>query len=303
MAVELVEATAPPARLADNKWKVILAKGDQQGSSGYYAESMLKEFGPAALPANSKAFITHNPERDPRDMFGFYPEGSVYEDGVGWTAVLEVFPHYKELVETIAAHTGLSIFMEGEKDKDGNVTKLLPNRMNSVDLVSFPGLDGSGIVGKMYESARAFVPTKRTVESSADEKGTTMDKDIEARFDAIAKSLSAVATLFAESKSAEDKAAQKTADKAAVSAAVETALDEFSAKAKLVSEAALSPAQTDAIMAEARKGADVAPLIETAKKVAEEIKKGLQEARQEEGYSISSGIKTESAAKFAKGIW
>jgi hypothetical protein len=68
-------------------------------------------------------------------------------------------PHWKDFVEAVAPHTGLSIYAMGEGDRndDGEiiVESLVPNVQNSVDLVSYAGRPGSGLAEKLYESALA----------------------------------------------------------------------------------------------------------------------------------------------------
>jgi len=147
------EAASGTLERFGNRWRAVLAVPGQ-GSSGFYSEDVLKEYGPKALAPGAKAFIGHDDERSPKDMIGVYPEGAVYEDGVGLVGDLEVFPHWKEFIETVGPHAGLSIYMMGESDADGNVTKLIPDAMNGVDLVSYPGLEGSGLVEKLYEAAK-----------------------------------------------------------------------------------------------------------------------------------------------------
>lgn len=150
----LIEKSAAAPVKSGNRWRAVLATPGQ-GSSGFYSESVLREYGPAALAPGAKAFVEHDPARKVRDMIGTYPDGARYEEGVGLVGELEVFPHWAEFVDAVGPHAGLSIYMLGEADKDGNVIKLTPDVQNGVDLVSFPGLGGSGLAEKLYESAKA----------------------------------------------------------------------------------------------------------------------------------------------------
>lgn len=155
------------------RWKGVLAVPGQ-GSSGYYSEEVLREYGPRALAPGAKAFVEHNPERPVRDMIGVYPDGAYYEEGVGLVGELEVFPHWSDFIEAVAPYTGLSIYMMGESDADGNVTALVPDRQNGVDLVSYPGLEGSELVEKLYESAR-----KANSDDGSSTEGQPMDNSKE----------------------------------------------------------------------------------------------------------------------------
>ena len=83
MNAKLLRESVPDALTqAGNRWKGILARPGK-GSSGNYSEEVLREYGPKALAPGAKAFVDHNPERSVRDMIGTYPNGAVYEDGVG----------------------------------------------------------------------------------------------------------------------------------------------------------------------------------------------------------------------------
>jgi hypothetical protein len=162
------------------RWKATLAVPGQ-GSSGFYSENVLKEFGPQALAPGAKAFIDHDSTRSPKDMIGIYPDGAWWDDETGsLVGELEVFPHWSDFVEAVGPHAGLSIYMMGETDADGNVTTLIPDQMNGVDLVSYPGLAGSGLVEKLYESAKAKLATEDShmdVEDTENTEGMDMDRE------------------------------------------------------------------------------------------------------------------------------
>lgn len=170
----LRESTATPLAKTGKRWRGILAVPGV-GSSGTYTESVLREFGPAAVAPGAKAFIDHDPKRSPKDMIGTYPDGAVYEDGVGLVGELEVFPHWADFVEAVGPHAGLSIYMMGETDSQGNVVKLIPDRQNGIDLVSYAGLDGSGLAEKLYESAKASAELAENGSASAGR--TTQSKE------------------------------------------------------------------------------------------------------------------------------
>lgn len=158
------------------RWRAILA-APGKGSSGFYSESVLKEFGPLALAPGAKAFIDHDTTRSPKDMIGVYPDGAFWdEESHSLMGELEVFPHWQDFVEAVGPHAGLSIYMMGETDEDGNVTALHPDRMNGVDLVSYPGLVGSGLVEKLYESAHRVALA--TEDSATDVQDTEITEGI-----------------------------------------------------------------------------------------------------------------------------
>jgi hypothetical protein len=171
----LRESTTVPLAKAGKRWRGVLAVPGK-GSSGLYSEAVLREYGPKALAPGAKAFLEHDPTRPVKDMIGVYPDGAFYEEGVGLVGDLEVFPHWADFVEAVGPHAGLSIYMMGESDAEGNITSLLPDRQNGVDMVSYPGLEGSGLVEKLYEAAKASADNAENGTAPADRK--TESKEI-----------------------------------------------------------------------------------------------------------------------------
>jgi uncharacterized protein (DUF2267 family) len=162
------QANAPTK--VGNSWRAVLITPGK-GSSGVYPEAMLREYGPKAFPKGTHSYVDHPSREDevrsPKNLMGILSEDAYYEDGVGLVAELQVMPHWKEFVESVAPHTGLSIYAmgEGEYDDDGEmvVETLVAHTQNSVDLVSYPGRPGSKLADKLYEAARAMI------EAGADE--------------------------------------------------------------------------------------------------------------------------------------
>jgi uncharacterized protein (DUF2267 family) len=122
---------------------------------------MLKEYGPQAFKKGTHSYVDHprNEEdiRSPKNLIGVLAKDASYEEGVGLVGELSIMPHWKEFVEAVAPHTGLSIYAmgEGEYNDDGEVVveNLVPHVQNSVDLVSYPGRPGSKLADKLYEAA------------------------------------------------------------------------------------------------------------------------------------------------------
>lgn len=167
MAQLLTESSSAPEKVG-NKWRAILITPGR-GSSGIYTEETLREFGPKAFVKGTHSYVDHPRSeediRSPKNLIGVLAEDARYEDGVGLVAELDVMPHWKEFVEAVAPHTGLSIYAmgEGNYNDDGEVVveTLVPHTQNSVDLVSYPGRPGSGLVDKLYEAAIAMEYDKK----------------------------------------------------------------------------------------------------------------------------------------------
>ena len=158
----LTESSSAPVKSGNNWRAVLITPG--KGSSGVYTEEMLKEYGPDAFKKGTHSYVDHPRDesdiRSPKNLIGVLAEDARYEDGVGLVAELNVMPHWKEFVEAVAPHTGLSIYAmgEGNYNDDGDVVveNLVPHVQNSVDLVSYPGRPGSKLADKLYEAAMAM---------------------------------------------------------------------------------------------------------------------------------------------------
>lgn len=260
-----------PVKRDSGRYLVAIATPGQ-GSSGYYSESVLQDFGPVAFPAGAKSFINHESKRDMRDCIGVFPEGAYWdEDRKQLMGELDVFPHWAEFVEAVHAHSGMSIYMAGTKDAEGNVTQLEMNVQNGADLVAYPGLAGSGFVA-MLESARSAGETNPKV-SKAEESNNGKDAPaMEEKLD----QLIVLMTAFADSQKVK---AEETAQVDADEKLAEERVNAFEAAVELIEAADVSVAQKKALRAAARGGADVAPLIEDAKAIKAAI---LEEAGTQE---------------------
>ena len=167
MAQLLTESSSAPQKVG-NRWRAVLITPGK-GSSGIYTEETLREFGPQAFVKGTHSYVDHPRSeediRSPKNLIGVLAEDARYEDGVGLVAELDIMPHWKEFVEAVAPHTGLSIYAmgEGNYNDDGEVVveTLVPHTQNSVDLVSYPGRPGSGLVDKLYEAAIAMEYDKK----------------------------------------------------------------------------------------------------------------------------------------------
>ena len=163
MAKLLSESGSAPVK-SGNHWRAVLITPGK-GSSGVYTEEMLKTYGPEAFKKGTHSYVDHPRDesdiRSPKNLIGVLAEDARYEEGVGLVAELDIMPHWREFVEAVAPHTGLSIYAmgEGNYNEDGEVVveNLIPHTQNSVDLVSYPGRPGSKLADKLYEQAISMV--------------------------------------------------------------------------------------------------------------------------------------------------
>lgn len=273
METLLLESVAEAPTKIGKRWRVVVARPGT-GSSGTYSEDMLREYGPAALPAKSKAFFDHDPSRSIKDMVGSYPDGAYWDDANGeLVAELQPFKHWQEVIDEVGPYAEASIYMMGEKDENDNVTKLIPHRTNGADLVGYGGLEGSGLkeqIESLIESAKLQDTKQKPSTGSVQEKEKAkMDEKILEALTALKTSFDAFVT---ESKAAADNKKVEEANADTISSAVSEAVSTFKGKAKSIEDAELLPSQVEALLAAAERGEDVAPLIELAKKVVEEFK-------------------------------
>lgn len=284
----LQESTSLPQATGERGvWRAVLITPGV-GSSGNWLEETLRRDGPVALRKGAKCFVTHNRlengEPDPFRMWATLDSDPWYEDGVGLMADIRVLKSWIDKVEEVAPHTALSVFLWAEADEYDNVTAILPDIQNGVDMVVYPGRAGSSLVEKLYESARMESQKNSDVKLAEENepKGLSlMEKDVQDRFDAIdAKIDSALGSKQVE--------AEAKATKDAIAAAVEEALKDHAEKAKTAlaaveaAKADLLPSQVATLTESALKGEDVTASIESSKAIATEAKKHFVEANKDD---------------------
>lgn len=160
-----------------------------RGSSGYYPAEVLERDGPKVFPAGTKNFWNHQtdaeeaarPEGDLRDLASVLSEDAHYEKagpaGPGLYAKAKVFENFRQPVDDLAKHIGMSIRATGKakegKAPDGQTGPIIEQltRGLSVDYVTTPGAGGK--VLQLFEAARAAKPAQ--AEIPLQEAATDMD--------------------------------------------------------------------------------------------------------------------------------
>lgn len=293
--ITLKESIAEAPVKKGNRWRVIVARPGQ-GSSGKYSEDLFRRDAHKIIAPGAQSFINHDDSRNPKDMIGVFPEAAYFDESENAVvAELEVFSHWRDFVEEVGPHCGISLYAMGEADADGNITEIFEDRLNGADLVARPGLIGSGLAEKLYESAVSAVSNEKpgAHAQETDERNPEMDELIKA-VEALSDQ---VKSLVAEKADAEAEKAQVEADEKAVSSAVEA----YDAAVKAIDEADLFESQVAALRAEAREGKDVAPLIEAAKQVKKDAEAAAtQKVTEAGGVAIVEGSKGFSLTKIAE---
>lgn len=273
----LIEGTAAPQKTAKGTWKAVLITPGK-GSSGIYSESMLREYGPRVFTKGTHSYVDHPQHegevRSPKNLMGVLAEDAHYEDGVGLVAEINVMKHWRPFVEEVAPHTGLSIYAagEGSLNEDGElvVESLIPDRQNSIDLVSYAGRPGSGLAEQLYESAIAGLNKGTAAETAAatalkEEEGISNMDEIKEMLETAIAGMNARIDALAET----------------LTPAVETEVVEsvdVAAVAEAMVEAALPEVSRKAVYEALRNGADLAESIDAQKAFVESVKSHLSES-------------------------
>lgn len=268
--ITLTESGGTPVK-AGSRWLVTIARPGK-GSTGVYSEEVLKTTGPVAFPPGTKAFFNHDAKRDVRDMVGTYKEGAFWNDEAGeLQAYLTPFPRFASVLDEAGEAIEASIHSAARKDAKNNVKELVFDRSNTVDLVAFAGLQGSGLkhqVESLFATAAADGEQVRKEENNVEleklvEALTSKLETLSAKFD----------TFVAESKTAAQGVADEAAVEAAVEARVEEALDALADKEKAINDADIPAKVKESLVARARKGEDVAEALAGAVEIVAEAKK------------------------------
>ena len=160
------------------------------GSCGYYPAEVLERDGPRVFPKGTKNFWNHQtdaeeaarPEGDLRDLASVLQEDARFEkhgpDGPGLYAKAKVFEQFRQPVDDLAKHIGMSIRASGkarEGEIGGTKGRIIEQltRGTSVDYVTTPGAGGK--ILQLFEAARGR-------QSQTENEGEAMEvKEAEAK--------------------------------------------------------------------------------------------------------------------------
>lgn len=277
--IELVVENLGEAPVKKGKrWLVTIATPGQ-GSSGYYSEEVLREYGPLAFPAGTKSFFNHDDKRDVRDMVGIFKRGAFWNDETGrLQGYLTPFPQYAAVLEgavddeTGESYVEASVHVESVKDtRTGRVLRLNPNRANTVDLVGFGGLEGSRLEMLVESFAAASAISEDT---GKDTQNVEITKEMwEALNGQITTLGTTLSTFINESKTAIKGEADAEALAEAVTSQVKEALAEYAVQEKAIDDADILATQKESLKARARDGEDITADLATAVEFVKEAKK------------------------------
>jgi len=272
--ITLNEMAAAPVKKG-NRWLVTIAKPGQ-GSQGFYPAEVLKETGPGAFPKGTKAFFNHDAKRDVRDMVGTYDDGAFWNDEEEeLQAYLTPFPRYRQVLEEAGKNIEASVHVASRKDHRTNIVKeLVYNRANTVDLVSFAGLEGSGLkyqVESLFAAAAAEGEQEKNKENNVEITKEMWDGLVAAQTAVAAK----FDTFVAESKVAVQGVADEAAVETVVAERLEEALKSYAEVEKSINDADILGTQKESLKARAIKGEDITEALTEAVSFVAEARKEL----------------------------
>lgn len=157
------------------------------GSSGYYPAAVLERDGPKVFTRGLKQYWDHptamdeaeRPEGSLRDLAAELTTDARYQpdgpEGPGLYADAKVFGPYREAINELAPHIGVSIRAQGlgvAGSAEGRAGRIIQSIQSarSVDFVTEPGAGGK--ILEMFESAR------RTVQPTQSQEGESMSKEL-----------------------------------------------------------------------------------------------------------------------------
>lgn len=161
------------------------------GSSGVYSREVLQQAAAdRVFPAGLHTFLDHparseesdRPERSVRDLAGTLTSDAEWRDSPepGLYATARIYPQWRPVIAEMHSDIGVSIRASGERDRDGNITRLIAAQ--SVDYVTRAGRGGR--VLELLESARTGL-------SEARNAGQWLESRLHLRFTEMADGLAA----------------------------------------------------------------------------------------------------------------
>lgn len=277
----LDESATTAMKRAGKRWLVTLATPGV-GSKGTYSEDMLKTTGPVAVPAGTKSFFKHakSEDRDPRDQVGVFEEGAFWNDDEGkLQAYLTPFPRYESVLEEAGKSIEASLHVQARKDIKGNITALTFRRDNTVDLVAFGGLEGSGLEYQVVESL--FAAAAADGEDGKEKNDMTFEITKEV-WESLTSRLTALDAKFDTFVAESMNEKQGKADEAKVAELVETRVEEALASmvetVKSIDDAELPVEVKESLKTLAHTGEDISESLAAAVSIVAATKKELAPA-------------------------
>lgn len=148
MKVNLLESASLTAT-AEGKYEIRIIGFDVQGTGGFYSKELAERDVPAAFPKGTKIYFDHGEGdrsvRPVRDLAGRLISDP-YAKADGMYAKVQFNKVARDIIEDMHEALGMSIKATGdiiENEHGRIVTRIHPHRLNSVDIVTEAGADGT----------------------------------------------------------------------------------------------------------------------------------------------------------------
>lgn len=277
------------------------------GSSGVYSRELLEKS--KDVFANVPMFLDHpvDPEKpwersvkSIASRTGKTVEYKIVDGVAGLYTEAKVRAEYVPFMEEYGDLIGVSIYVGGEgSEVDGKyVVESFDgsDSYRSVDWVVAAGRGGR--IERAMESMRAIENSVGETDGKPSAEASAQEKDKEKKMEEEIKALrSMLETFIAESKATATEKVQAEADASAVESEVEARV----AALESIDSAELLPSQVESLRAAVKGGVkDVAPLIESAKKIRDEAKADAIKVAESEGHIVDGGTRSvEHVAKLS----
>lgn len=298
------QATGSLAKAEDGTIPVVLITPGQ-GTSGYYHESIIREYAPIAFPKGTHVYLDHLREGETRTaekLLGYLTEETVVNEDGEATNRFKPLSKHREWVEEIAPLVGLSVSVMGDGRKgevEGRQTVIVESLeahvTNSVDLVPYAGRGGKfleSLLAEANEEVEERTHPEPQGESTKGNETIMLDpKDIEALAEAFKK------VLADDAAEKEAKAKQAEADAAAAQEKSEKTDEEVTAERKELADALVaveSAELTDSTKASLRESLIKGDKVDVAAAVAAE-KKFVEELTASRGIKFTEGFGSSAA--------
>ncbi len=259
MTTLLHESSSTLVETADKDTYKVLLITPGRGSSGLYSEDMLRTYGPEAFPAGSHSYIDHLGEGEQRStlkMIGVYEKDAYWDDELGGlVSDLKPFSHFKQFVKEVAPHAGFSISASGngeivemEGESVFRVDELLPDVMNSVDLVSYAGRGGRLVESLLQEALQ------RSTHSESSAGTEKKDNENMATLEEVAATVATLDANVTKIVSAQEAAATAEVTEEQIEGRVAEAVKAAVAATRKVAEASLSESIAEKLYAQIESG-------------------------------------------------
>lgn len=305
------ESATEPITKKGSRWLVTVARPGK-GMTGTYSEEALKNSGPIALPAGTKAFFKHakTEERDPRDQVGVYKDGAFWNEEAGeLQAYLTPFPRYAQVLEEAGENIEASLRAAARKRPGTDiVTEFVFQRDNTVDLVAFAGLAGSGL---KYQVESLFAAAAADGEHEEEIEENIVSEKLELAVETLTANLTALTAKFDTFVTESLAERQGVADEAAVAAAAEILVAEtlsgIAEVEKSINDADIPVIVKEALKDRARKGEDITADLAGAVEIVAETKKELTPSAKnnirDKVVVVQESLTSDKPNKFRVGGW